>query len=860
VTPQETLTVRCRGPAAVRVRWYRSLAYALAATSGPGGILFEATHAQPIPWVTIRPRSLVDTFRATAPKWGDLVRPVDQLPWLDPPSGWVERICSVVPVAAPFATDAYRSGISWDVPGIGSRLGPSAWIGFQTHWVRGREGRLWVARRFRLATRSAQEMERRLEPVAVAVAEEWAVRTGGPATTVPVHGGARRDWCRGTVRTVPREAWRAYSIDAVAASAEVRTAAESTWGIAADGHGVVFGSSGAGKTTFLAQTAAREIVSGRAVVVIDLHGDLAPSILARIPEPGRSTVVAVDATDRPVPGVAALPSSSPNDDRAAAHLVAGLKRLSPDGNELYWGFRLERVLDSFVRLAQESGGSLLDLYDLLTDPVRREVARLATRRSDLARFLDELVPILRRQPEFLWSAATRLSKVVLVPSLTELLAPADGGLPVEELIGQRRSILVRLPFASLGPEAATFAGSLVLGRVYLGLASRRRAGGEDSSVLFLLDEAHAFSPRLLAEALSESRKFGVRMLLATQYPDRLAPEVRSAAAGALADFVAFRVPPAAAGTVGGWVGLPREEAERWLPGLPTGTGVRLDAAAGVPRTIAPEEKLPAEDPNVWVERVERTRREFLVAPHEAHHSLADENVTERLLLAVLAAEEEGHPLDPTCAVPSALALPGPALAPELLGDRWRDVLRQQWVVATDTGCRLTDAGRRWLGLTAPTGATRESGEHRALLLATFRLFARRGYAIEIVRQGRFDTTLPDARFRQLASRNGLAPFEVARDLDRVRQGWAWRFFGGRDVHIEVEVSGALRAERVRRGWRKASDRGAFALFVVGDPARARRIRATLRGLSVGPDRAQVWTLPLPGQARSAPLRLHRANA
>ncbi len=118
--------------------------------------------------------------------------------------------------------------------------------------------------------------------------------------------------------------------------------------------------------------------------------------------------------------------------------------------------------------------------------------------------------------------------------------------------------------------------------------------------------------------------------------------------------------------------------------------------------------------------------------------------------------------------------------------------------------------------------------------------------MEIVRQGRYDTTLPDGVVRQLpATTGGPPPWELARSLDRARRTWAWRFFGGRDVFVEAEVSGALRTERIRRGVAKALKREAFPLFLVGDARRAARVRRTLRALGLGPNRAQVWTLKEP---------------
>jgi hypothetical protein len=841
----DTFTVRFLGSGSTRARGYRSLAHALVATPGTCGVVFESGGPGEPPWVTGRPRSLLEALRSGRTEANAPLELRSGPPPSELPRGWVGQFRAVVPLPRASAPVVSHSVIGRDPPHLGRLAGPTGSLAFQTFWIRSERGEVWLSRRVRFFTPTRTEFERRIEAVAATVAEEWTMTVGIPATTTPLPGRTARDWRRGTVRTIPRNAWLVRSADQLDGCAEVRGEERAMPAVAADGHGVVFGASGAGKTTYLVRRAAREIEDGGSVVVVDLHGDLAPGILAHLGPEARTRVVAVDASVRPVPGVSALAPSAGPGDRAAAHLVAALKRLSPDGTDLYWGFRLERVFDSFVRLVQEFDGSLVDLYALLTDADRRDAARLATRRHDLARFLEELGPIVRRHPDFLWSAATRLSKIVLVPGLTELLAPQDGGLPVEDLIEEGRSILVRLPFAELGPEASAFAGTLVLGRIYLGLAARRRVGGRQRPVLLLLDEAHGFAPRLVAEVLTESRKFGLRALLATQYPDHLAPEVRSAVAGALADFVTFRIPPASARLVGGWVGLPGEAAERWLPGLPSGHGVRLDPGNGTARPVLPEEPLDDFSPQVWSDAVSASRAEFGVDSVEPSFDRASESATERVLLATLAAEEEGRPLAGTDAVNAALALPGTPLPPETLELRWRDAVRQGHVDWTTMGWRLTPAGERRLGLTAPTLAQKESGEHRALLVAAFRIFARRGHRIEIVRQGRFDTRLPDALFRQVPLRPGDPPFEVGRALDRARAGWAWRCFGGRDVHIEAEVSGALRPERIRRGWRKAADRGAFALFLVADAGRARKVRTTLRTLGVRPDRAQVWTLPLP---------------
>ncbi len=842
--PTDATALRCRSSFPIRQAFYEQLARAIAGARRPAGVVFESTSRSPVPWAIVRPAELADDLApATAGPSGPVERgPIPESP--APPVRGPEAWFVVVPTRGKAPTSAATVPPASPVGRV--LLGPDGWLAWQTFWVAGPPGVVWTARRFRLVVPSARERARRTPSVGAAGAFDWELATGLPSVARSVGWGVRRAWGRRSLAWIPTAAWSARRPAEVAGSAEARWLAPADDPGPPGGHTVVFGSSGAGKTTYLAHYAAEAIRRGERVVAIDLHGDLAPAIAARLPREVADRLVAVDADRRPVPGIAAIAGPA-GDDRAAALLVAAVKRLTPDGSDVYWGFRLERIFDSMVRLVQESGGSLLDLYDLLTSAERRDVARLSTRRPELAAFLDELAPAVRRTPDFLWPAATRLSKVALVPALAELLAPPDGGLAVEERIAEGRPLLVRLPFARLGPEAASLAATFVLARVFLGVAGRDTALAHPRPLLLVLDEVHGFSPRLVAEVLTESRKFGVRALVATQYPERLAPEVRSAAAGASARCIVFRVPPPSAAEAGSWIGLERAASEQALPALAPGRGVELDPDGGGRRSLDPVPELPGGEVG-WNEAVRRTQREFPPAVRIAPAGGPDDPVVERLLLTVLSAEEGGRALAEEEVVPAAARAPGRPIDPASLADRWRSVARDGWVVVRDGGWRLAPAGERWLGLGAPTLATRESAEHRRLLLRTFRVFARHGARLEIVRQDRFDTPLPDARFRQLP-RDALPPVELADALDRARTTWAWRFFGGRDVHVEAEVSGALRPERVRRGWAKARERDAFVLFVVGDAPRARRVRVALARAGVPRDRAQVWTLPPAASAK-----------
>lgn len=844
IADRSVVALRCTGPPEIRTRLYQNLARAIVTTADAAGAVFEQEIAGAPPQITLRPRSLLPLVYG----WGT-VRPTtresDRPLSFDPPRGWHERFGGLL--LFPSGSEG-GDRVAPEVTGgsVVSRLPEGTWAGIQTYWLRAPEGALWVGRRFRVATREPSVLDPGFRCTGLALARHWADVLGVPCqpTSLP-RLRARHDWRRRTVRCLPRQAWILRPPNSAAISPElplpVRHARTFDW---ERGHLCAFGASGAGKTTFLAEVAATAIRRGRSVIALDLHGDLSIAIVSRLAPSDRERVIAVDAAERPVPGIDVLARGPrEGDDRSAAHLVAALKRLTPDGEAMYWGFRLERIFDTFVRLAQEQSGSLVDLADLLSNPDRRDAARLATQRPELAAFLEELGPLMKRQPDFLWSAATRLSKITLVPELRELLAPSENAVPVDSMLAERRSLLVRLSFAQLGPEAAALAGTLLLARIYLGIAARSSADGTSEPVLLLLDEAQGFSPPLVAEILTEGRKFGVRAIVSTQFPSRLGREAREAAMGAVGAHVSFRVPRSGAVGTARWLGLNTREAPEQLATLPIGEAIAVDAGTGGAGSTLLVSPPPILEPTAWLEMVHRTQRAWAPSsgPSEAHHSGPDP-ATERLLLAILAASERGRPLEPEHVVAGALALPGASPDAAQLLDRWPQIERRRWAERTESGCRLTPSGERMLGLGAPTGATRESAEHRALLLAGFRIFARKGHHLEIVRQGRFDTTLPDARLRLLPDAASRSPSELAGVIDRARTEWAWRFFHGKNVHVEAEVSGALRRERIRHGLRKALRQNAFALFLVSDALRARRVRAVLREEGAGLDSAQVWTL------------------
>ncbi|MFZ0891057.1 MAG: DUF87 domain-containing protein [Thermoplasmata archaeon] len=851
----EPSTLRC---------FLTSLGRAVQAAAAGEGVLFEQVLGSPILEVYATDeallRSVVDVGGVTpfVPN-----RPTRSL-LPAPERGWRSTFGLLVPTQEPAVPPA-RSRVPRMVgeresdrpvspqtmkvpPLIGARCA------IQTFWI-SHISTLWVARRWEITCPSGFSSNSIItRSIELALASEWADRIGRPVRSQKLRfrRRAERDWTRGRLGNA--EWWMGIDLPASRIVPTAFYGAGESWDFrqAILEHLVIFGSSGSGKTSMLARLSCEAAAKGRSVVVLDVHGDLALAVANALPHELRNQLVAVDVTANRVAGISILGSDDPaHGHRVGAHLVSALKRLTPDGSDVYWGFRLERIFDSFVRLVLDEGGDLRDLIGLLLDPRRREAAQLATDRPEIARFLAELPALERRNPEFLWSAAARLAKLSMSPALLALLAPVRSALPFESLIRDGTVIVFRIPFGTIGAEASTLVATLLLSRIYLSRADPRNLAARDRPLLLVIDEAQSIAPRLLSEILSEGRKFGVTAHIATQYPDRLAPEVRAAAAGATRSHLLLNLAPLAAASAGAWVGLSPAMAVALLPQLPPGRGI-LDRG-----TIAAEfqeVQLPAPpdlDTAVWDASVHRTGIQWDVPAIDPGAPPSADGRLERVLQAILASERDDGSVDVNHIARYMQACSGESTDPSqvllLLGGAGRRGLVQP----DAAGWQLTPAGERLLGVGIRTGAIRESAEHRTLLNLAARLVARRGLSLEILAQGRFDTTLPDGRIRLLdrvATR--ATPDDLARQVHRMEGSWGWKFFGGHDVHVEAEVSGALRPDRIRHGLRKARLHHAFALFLVSDDRRGNRVRAFLREHGVFPRYAQVWVLRAAGRFSS----------
>lgn len=310
-------------------------------------------------------------------------------------------------------------------------------------------------------------------------------------------------------------------------------------------HMYIIGKTGVGKSTLLETLAWQDFVAGRGFALVDPHGDLVEYLAERIGALDKKRVVYLNATD-PWQPFGYNPLRRVREDKiplAVSGLLETLKKIWPDA----WGVRMEHVLrNSLYALLEREGSTLPDILALFTDDeFRREVTR-GIRNPVVKQFweteFEHYPPRLRA--EACAPIQNKLGALLSDPMLRRILVEPEIDLHFRRLMDEGTILLVNASKGRLGEESALVLGSLIVST--LGLAAFTRAEADPSArrpYFVYLDEFHNFTTLMLANMMSELRKYGIGLVLAHQYMHQLDLDIRHAVLGNAGTIIAFRVGP-----------------------------------------------------------------------------------------------------------------------------------------------------------------------------------------------------------------------------------------------------------------------------------------------------------------------------
>jgi type IV secretory pathway TraG/TraD family ATPase VirD4 len=316
-------------------------------------------------------------------------------------------------------------------------------------------------------------------------------------------------------------------------------------------HIYLIGKTGVGKSTLLETLARQDLEAGRGFALLDPHGDLVERIAQDAAGEGQGRVIYLNAPDGACP-FGYNPLRRVRDDKiplAVSGFLETLKKLWPDA----WGVRMEHVLrNTLYALLEQDDARLPDILRLYADERYRRWITVRLRNETVRRFWQYEFENFhyRQKADSVAPIQNKIGALLADPKLYRILVNPKTDIRVRSLMDEGKVLLVNLSKGRLGEDTAHILGGFLVSTLGLAAFSRADDAPDTRRPFFLyLDEFQNFTTLMLANMMSELRKFGVGLVLAHQYFHQLEPDVRHAVLGNAGTLISFRVGPEDAPTL-----------------------------------------------------------------------------------------------------------------------------------------------------------------------------------------------------------------------------------------------------------------------------------------------------------------------
>ncbi len=311
----------------------------------------------------------------------------------------------------------------------------------------------------------------------------------------------------------------------------------------------IIGKPGYGKSAQMLNMILQDIMNGKAVVVIDPHGDLVSDILARVPEPMLPKVHLLDMTDEEYAFGANLlavgkTTSAVAQTQFVDRFIHVFETLWPEVSAQQYLLRFLRAC--ILTLLSTPAPNLADMYRLLTDDnFRHALLKKGVADDSVKEFwrvqYDELTPSARMQRTA--PLVGRLEAIQMArPILRDILNQRGTTLDFREAAIGNEVLLFRLPMHVLPQDSRTL-GTILVSMLHAAIFSFADVPFEQRHGLALyVDEVQNFVTPDFSHFFTEARKYRVALVLGHQHRSQLPAYLQDASLTAR-NVLAFQVTP-----------------------------------------------------------------------------------------------------------------------------------------------------------------------------------------------------------------------------------------------------------------------------------------------------------------------------
>lgn len=303
------------------------------------------------------------------------------------------------------------------------------------------------------------------------------------------------------------------------------------------------GKSGIGKSKLMELLIRQDIAYGHGVCLIDSHGDTFHEILNFIPENRIEDTVIIDLSDILYPISFNPLSNVPPDFKH--QLTQSLIEIMEKQFGANWTPRLEHIFRfTILALLDYPYATMRGIILILTDKNYRQRVIEYIEDDMVKRFFsvefadwlekfdtDAIIPLVNKLGQFLSN-----------PMLRNIFNQKENKIDLENLINNKKIILINLPKGKLGEENASFLGSIFITKIkQAGMARASLPEDKRNDFYLYVDEFQNFATETFENILSEARNYGLCLSISHQYIGQLLPKTQAAVLGNVSTVIVFRV-------------------------------------------------------------------------------------------------------------------------------------------------------------------------------------------------------------------------------------------------------------------------------------------------------------------------------
>lgn len=295
-------------------------------------------------------------------------------------------------------------------------------------------------------------------------------------------------------------------------------------------HQFVIGATGSGKTTMLESISIQTINNGDGIAIIDPHGEMANSILGKIPESRLNDVILFDVLDRERPLGFNLLEFSTIEERDFIiddlyHTINKIYDLKQTGGPMF-----EAYMRGFLRLLMGSKPSadftptLLEFKNCFISKEFRKWLFYRTDEEDTKEFLREVVDAqgeaaLANMSPYVTS---KISRFISDSTIVNIVGQNKTSFNFEQIMNEGKIFLAKLGKGRFGSTVSALLANQLVSRFKNAAMKRGEMRPSDRRDFYMVvDECHNLPMSTFTELLAEARKYRLGLVLATQYAKQL---------------------------------------------------------------------------------------------------------------------------------------------------------------------------------------------------------------------------------------------------------------------------------------------------------------------------------------------------